>query len=71
MALPPEEMSMSSVFLAPVCLVTQPPREARGKREWAHSYAGSGHSGLLWAQQDVWGWGSLQGRTRAGDLWLT
>lgn len=74
MALPPEEMSVSSVFLAPICLVTQPPKEARGKRKWAHSYAGGQGQGI----QDYFGpnktsgdGGSPQGRTRAGDLWLT
>lgn len=51
MALPPEEMSVSSVFLAPVCLFTQPPREAREKREWAHSYAGGQGQGI----QDYFG----------------
>lgn len=52
---------MSSVFLAPICLVTQPPGEARGKREWAHSYAGGQGQGI----QDYFGPNVLSGD---GDL---
>lgn len=48
---------MSSVFLAPVCLVTQPPGEARGKRERAHSYAGGQGQGI----QDYFGPNVLSG----------
>lgn len=67
MALPPEEMSVSSEFLAPICLVTQPPKEARGKRKWAHSYAGGQGQGI----QDYFGpnktsgdWGVSTGKNQ-------
>lgn len=61
-------MSVSSVFLAPVCLVTQPPGEARGKREWAHSYAGGQGQGI----QDYFGPNVLSGdgvSTRKNQGW--
>lgn len=61
------------VFLAPVCLVTQVSQKRLGGKEWAHPQAGGQAQGIqdYFGPNNVSGWGSPQGRTRAGRLWTT